>query len=160
MVSAIEVPVAHLVLPWEFAQRISLVIGVYGLFWMVGLLASLHVHPHLVDDSGLRIRYGLNVDVRVPWEAVATIRTRRRSPPFSRTVQVEQGESGDILHIALSSQTSIDVTLRQPTTFSLPKGTSEPVTELRFYADDPDDPDALVARAREHLTAHASTSEK
>jgi hypothetical protein len=32
----------------------------------------------------------------------------------------------------------------------LPKGGSESITELRFYADDPD---ALVARARLHLTA-------
>jgi hypothetical protein len=32
----------------------------------------------------------------------------------------------------------------------LPRGGSESITELRFYADDPD---ALVARARPHLPA-------
>jgi hypothetical protein len=44
-----------------------------------------------------------------------------------------------------ASQTSVDVRLRRPTTFPLPKGESEPVEELRLYADDPD---AFVRKAR------------
>jgi hypothetical protein len=147
--SAIEIPILHLILPWQTAQRISLALGFYGLFWMVGLLASLRVHPHIVDDSSLRIRNGTSIDLRIPWDAVAAIRARYRSLPSGRSVQLEETESGHILHIAMAHQTSVDLTFREPTAIPLPKGNREPVTGVRFYVDDPK---ALVARARKHLT--------
>lgn len=145
--SAIELPILHLILPWETVRLVADALGFYGLFWMIGLLASLRVHPHVVGDPGLRIRYGTTVDVTIPWEAIAEIRHRYRSPQ-GRTIQREQTDSGLILHIAIAHQTSVDVVFRQPTMIPLPRGASEPVTELRFYADDPG---TLVARAREHL---------
>lgn len=148
-VSAIEIPILHLLLPWENVRRICDVLGVYGLLWMLGLLATMRVHPHVVSDSGLRIRHGATVDVTIPWDAIAAIRTRNR-PATRRAVQFERTESGLVAHIAILSQTNVDVTLRRPTTVPLPKGTGEPITGLHFYADDPS---ALVARARECLTA-------
>jgi hypothetical protein len=154
--SAIELPILHLILPWKTARLIALPLGAYGLIWMVGMLASLRVHPHIVADSGLRIRNATTVDITIPWDAIAAVRTRYRSLPPGRSIRLEQSESGPILHIAVSSQSSIDVALRQPTTVRLPKGPSEPITQLRFYADDPH---ALVARAREHLTADLPNSD-
>jgi len=40
--------------------------------------------------------------------------------------------------------------LREPLSVRLPKGPSEPVREIRLYADDPT---ALVEHARRHLPA-------
>jgi hypothetical protein len=37
--SAVELPILHLLLPWPAARTISLLVGGYGLFWMIGLLA-------------------------------------------------------------------------------------------------------------------------
>lgn len=147
-VSAIEVPILHLLLPWETARLIGDALGAYGLFWMVGLLASIRVHPHVVSDSGLRIRYGFGVDVTIPWDAIATIQNRGRDLP-GRTVQIDRSGSGLILQIGILKQTNVDITLHQPTTVPLPKG-AEPITELRFFVDDPS---ALVARARQILTS-------
>jgi hypothetical protein len=155
--SAIELAAVHLILPWETARLIADGLGAYGLFWMVGLLASLRVHPHIVGDSGLRIRHGTSVDITIPWDAIATIRTRTRSLPNSRTVQLDRTGSGLILHIGVSGQTNIDVALRQPLTVPVPRGSSEPVMQLRFYVDDPS---ALVARARENLTADVPNSDE
>jgi hypothetical protein len=149
-VSAIEIPILHLLLPWRTAQRISLALGFYGLFWMVGLLASLRVHPHVVGDSGLRIRYGTTVDITIPWDAIGTIRTRSRPLPKGRSIHVDRTGSDPILYIGILKQTNIDVALRHSVTVPLPKGSTEPINELRFYVDDPS---ALVARARENLTA-------
>jgi hypothetical protein len=150
VVSAIEVPIVHLLLPWETVRLVADAIGVYGVLWMIGMLASVRVHPHVVGASGLRVRYGISVDVTIPWEAIATIRARNHSLPRSRAIQFERTESGLIAHIVLMSQTNVDVVLREPMTLPLPKGTGEPVRELRLCADDPA---ALVARAREHLAA-------
>lgn len=149
-VSAIEIPIVHLILPWPTPRRIALALGFYGLFWMIGLLASLRVHPHVVDAEGLTVRYGTTLDMTIPWDAIATVRTRYRSQTPGRNIRVE----GNVQHIAIAHQTSVDVVFRDPTILPLPKGPSEPVDELWFYADDPG---ALVASAREQLTAEAAS---
>lgn len=143
--NAIEIPAFHLLLPWPTARHIVDLLGAYGLIWMLGILASVHVHPHVVDDTGLRVRSGLSVDLMIPWDTVATVRARTRSLPRSRTVQVDE----QVLSVAALSQTNVDVVLRGPTTLPVPRH-GEPVAEVRLYADDPA---ALVARARRHLTA-------
>ncbi|WP_406038272.1 hypothetical protein OG799_25285 [Micromonospora sp. NBC_00898] len=116
---------------------------------MIGLFASLRVHPHVVGATGLRVRNGVSVDFVLPWPAVARVDARYRSLPSSRAVQLEAADDGIVLHISAGSQTSVDVVLREPLAVSLPKGPSGAVTEVRLYADDPH---ALVARARRQLT--------
>ncbi|WP_018348695.1 hypothetical protein [Longispora albida] len=140
-VSAAEIPAVHLLLPWQGVRVAMLIIGVYGLTWMIGLLASLKTHPHIVDGEGMRLRYGGSVDITIPWTAVEKIGTRMRSVEKSRSVQLD----GERLDLVISSQTNVDVTLREPVEVRLPKGPAV-ITELRFYADDNS---ALVARARE-----------
>src|SRR5262245_59348361 len=66
-VSAIEVPILHFLLPWQTVRVVGIILGAYGLLWMVGLLAALRVHPHVVAASGLRIRDGISHDVTIPW---------------------------------------------------------------------------------------------
>jgi hypothetical protein len=155
--STLEVPILDLILrhtvPWERVRHIAVGLGIWGVLWMIGLLASLRVHPHVLGDAGLRIRNAHSVDVTVPWSAIAEVRHRYRSLPSSRAVQLEPTDSGLVVNISTGSQTSVDVILREPTSLRLPKGPTEPARELRFYADDPN---ALVARAREHLTATAA----
>jgi len=153
-VSVIEVPILHLILPWSTIRNVVTALGVYGALWMVGLLASLRVHPHVVSDAGLWVRYGLSVDIRLPWDAIAAVRFQYRSLTGSRTVRFEESDAGRIMYLAISGQSSVDIVFRQPTTLPLSQRgramRSEPVTELRIYADQPE---ALVALAREHLAA-------
>lgn len=144
--SALEIPILHLLLPWAPVRKISLVVGAYGLFWMFGLLATLRVYPHLVGPAGLRIRNSSTVDVEVAWTAVAEIRLRRRSLPPGGQTQMEDG----VLSFGVGSQTSVDVRLAHPLTVDHQKTRGEPVTEIRFHADDPE---ALIAAAGAHLTA-------
>ena len=153
VVSAIEIPVLHLILPWQGARVILFILGVQGLLWMIGLLASLRVHPHVIGTSGLRVRNGSSIEIHLPWDAIAEIRTRMRSLPTGKTLQFDAADTS-ILSIAMSSQTNIDVVLREPMAVRLPKGVSEPITELRFFADDHR---GLAEGAREHLQAGSST---
>jgi hypothetical protein len=130
-VSAIEIPAAHYLLPWRPVRILLLIAGTQGLLWMIGLLASLKVRPHVLHDDGLRIRYGSSIDVTIPWDEVAKVRTRMRAQESSKTISHDE----DALHIAVGSQTNIDILLHEPKRVELPKGLSEPFTELRFYAD-------------------------
>ncbi|MEV4655994.1 hypothetical protein [Micromonospora sp. NPDC049301] len=140
--SVVEIPIFDLivthVVPWRPARWIVLGLGVWGLLWMVGLYASMKIHPHIVGDRGLRVRQSSGIDIWIPWTDIEALRKRYRSLPSSRSIQVEQEGERRVLFISVGSQTSIDVVLRRPTAFDLPKGRSEPMDELRLYADDPD----------------------
>ncbi|NES14172.1 hypothetical protein G3554_17755 [Micromonospora sp. PPF5-17] len=156
VLSAVEIPIFDLILrhtlPWPSVRQVVLALGIWGLLWMIGLFASLRVHPHVAGAAGLRVRSGFNVDFLVPWAAIATAGARYRSLPSSRSVQVEHDESGAILHVGAAKQTSVDLVLREPLKVGLRQGVSEPVREIRIYADDPS---ALVARVRRHLPTPA-----
>jgi len=147
-VSAIEIPVVHLLMPWETIRRVFLGLGVWGVIWMIGLLASLRIYPHDVGEKGLRVRYSFNLDVTLPWDVVAQIRTHRRSLPSGRKVQLERLGVATTLNVAISSTTNVEVALRQPTPVRLPNGEHIEITALHFYADEPR---ALVTNVREHL---------
>lgn len=140
--SVVEIPIFDLivthVVPWPPARWIVLGLGIWGVLWMVGLFASMTIHPHVVGDTGLRVRVSSGIDIWIPWRDVEALRKRHRSLPSGRSVQVEQEGDRRVLHLSVGSQTSIDVLLRRPTTFDLPTGRSAPMDELRLYADDPD----------------------
>jgi hypothetical protein len=146
VVSAIEIPVLHLLLPWTVARIISWIVGVYGLLWMIGLMATMRVYPHLVGESGVRIRKSIAVDLTVPWGNIRDLRSRGRSlPPGGRT-QFEDG----VLAYGMAGGTTVDLVLVEPITLPEKKTRGEPVKEIRFHADHPD---ALVAAALTRLTA-------
>ena len=143
-VSAVELPILHLLLPWPAVRLIVDLLSVYGLLWMLGMLASHRVHPHLAGESGLRIRQGTTVDLAVPWADVATVRARNRGVDKRGSVLVEPTDAGTVLVVSVLKQTNVDVELRRPTRV----GEHEDVVGLRLYVDDPA---ALVTRARQHL---------
>lgn len=146
-VSAIELPVVHLLLPWETVRLVLLVLSVWGLLWMIGFLASMKVFPHLLDDDGLRVRNGTTIDIRIPWDAIARVTSRRHSVSHRQSVHVEREDDTTIVSVPVLKQTRIDVELQRPTAVKLPDGTEE-ITALRFYVDDPR---TFVSRARARL---------
>ena len=152
--SAVEVVGLHLILPWERVRIAMDILGIWGLFWMLGLTASLHVYPHLATGTGLRIRNGTGTDITVPWESIETIGVRVRSRDGSGTLQVDRDEEGNVLNVVMASQTNVDVTLRCPLVVPAGKGKEEQVMSLRLYADDAS---GLVSRASEHLATSQET---
>ncbi len=141
-VSAIEIPVAHLLIPWTWLQILVLIIGIWGLGWMIGLLATVQLHPHFADADQLRIRHASRVDLAVPWDAVASVGQRLRSLDSGKSVQQEEIRGGTAVIIGVTSQTNVELRLSRPVTFNLPQGPVEAI-EMRCYADDP----AALAKA-------------
>lgn len=147
--SAAELPLAHLLVPWESVRFVLLLTGVWGLVWMVGLLASLYVYPHLLGPTILVVRYGASHRIALPWDAVASITHGRRDLDSSVwTLQPRETEAGVDLQVGVSGQVNVHAHLRRPTVVSTAKGPME-VVELSFFADDPR---ALAAHARRRLT--------
>ena len=143
VLSAVEIPIVDLIIrhvvPWRPAHGIALGLGAWGLLWMIGVFAGLRVHPHLVGAAGIRVRMGARIDVTLDWADVDTVTRSYRSPPSSRSVQVEREGDRTVLSVVVGGQTSVDIRLRRPVTVRLPQGPSEPADELRLYADDPDE---------------------
>jgi Bacterial PH domain len=131
-VSLIELPVVHLLIPWDTARLALLIVSVWGVLWMVGYLAGVRVFPHLLDDQGIRIRYGTSADIRIPWEAVAGVSAQRRNLEHGRHVSV----TGGVVSVAVTKMTKVDVALHGPTMLELPDGPEE-VAEVRLYVDEP-----------------------
>jgi hypothetical protein len=146
VVSAIELPVLHLLLPWTVARVIAWIVGVYGLLWMIGLMATMRVHPHLVGEEGVRIRKSIALDLTVPWAGIRDIRSRGRSLPPGGATQFEDG----VLSYGVAGGTTVDLVLAEPITLPDKQTGGEPVREIRFHADHPD---GLVAAALTRLTA-------
>jgi hypothetical protein len=145
--SATELVVLHLILPWETVRIVVDVLSIWGLAWMLGMMASFRVHPHLVSDSGLRIRHGATTDMAVRWDDIATIRVRERSRDKSRAVQLDKAEGIAVLNVVIASRTNVDITLRRPLVVPLRTG-EESITEFRCYVDDARE---LVRWARGYL---------
>lgn len=146
VVSAVELVVVDLLVHrWPLVRVPFLVVGVWGLVWMLGLLCSHRVRPHAVGPSGLVLRDGMDLDLHVPPEAVAEVRTRRRSyaEKPSRVVE-DQGSRVLVLHV--SQETDVDVRLDGPRAFRLPNGRVVEVDAIRLWVDDPDGFVAAVRR--------------
>jgi len=81
--------------------------------------------------------------------------SRRSLPPGGQT-QVEQIGDDRVLSVGMGSQTSVDVMLSRPLSVDVKKTRGEPVTQIRFHADDPE---ALVAAAQAQLDARRAAPE-
>lgn len=137
--SAIEIPAIHFILPWRTAQIVALVLGVWGLIWMLGMLASYRVHPHLLEPDRLRARNGARIDVAVPWSAIASVGTGERAlESTARSLQAMQTDDGTHLRIGVGGQVNVHLTLAEPTQVQTPRGPMT-ITRLSLWADDPRD---------------------
>jgi hypothetical protein len=143
--SVFEIPLFHFIIPWTAVRIVLLVVSAYGLIWMFGLIGSMTLRPHVLDERGIRIRNGMTLDVTIPWSAVGSVRARDRSTPPGGSVQSEDG----ILSLSAGGQTNVDVLLSEPRSFGLPrKKPVDPVTQVRFVVDDGP---ALAAEAARRL---------
>ncbi len=150
--SIVEIPILDVivshVIPWPPARWITLALSLWGLLWMLGLLAAMRRTPHVVGPAGIRARTALGVDITVPWEQITTVTRSVRPLPSSKSIQVEDGA----LHLVAGSETNVDIHLRSPVALPLPAGAGPPVTQLRLHADDEK---AFVAAAHMRLTSMA-----
>jgi hypothetical protein len=148
--SGAEVVVVHLIVPWDGVRIALLVVGLWGLVWMVGLLASLNVYPHLLGRTMLRVRHGATHRIGLSWDAIASVTHIREDLDSSMwTLQPRDTEHGVDLQVGVSGEVNVHARLRHPTTVSTAKGPMD-IVELSFFADDPR---ALVAEARAILAA-------
>jgi len=146
--SAVEVVAIDLIMQrWPSVRLAILILGIWGVTFMLGYTAGLVTTPHSVGPSGLRIRYSHSFDLRIDWSDVAVVRTQWQGLAESKTFQVRPSSAGPVLHIPMGSETNTAVTLRHPITVPLPTGEVS-VVAVHFHADDAK---GLVRSAQRYL---------
>ena len=146
--SALELPLAHVLVPWHGVRIALLIIGGWGLLWMLGALAGLRSYPHLLGSDTLRIRNGAMHDIAVPWEAIAQITIQDRSLPSSMWVlQPEETERGTHLNVAVSGRVNLHLALREPRALRTRKAETV-ITGVSLWVDDPRE---VAARIRQEV---------
>lgn len=147
-VVVVEVVLRHLDQPWAAATRVPvLVLGMWGVVWMLGMLASYRVRPHLLTDTELRARSGARTWLVLPLDAVCSTRAvEHEVPGVIRSLHVE----GDLALVGVGSRTNLEMMLQGPTTVSTSKGEAT-VTRVGIWVDEPRE---ITARLRPLLGTH------
>lgn len=151
-VSTIEVFAIDLIVHrWQPVRVAFLVLGVWGVIWMVGLLCAHIMRPHTVGPSGLRIRDGLDLDVEIRWDDIHAVAIRKHAYE-SKPPRLMGGEGSRTLVVAVSNESNLEITLDKATMVRLPggppNGGEQHVTAVQLWADDPR---AYLAEVKKHL---------
>ncbi|MGK3949632.1 hypothetical protein [Microbacterium sp. K2] len=148
--SAVEIPILDLIVhQWPAVRITLLVLGIWGVTWMVGLLCAMLMRPHAVGPDGVRVRSGLELDVPIGWDDIASVAISRRvdEPKQPRIVGSEYAER-------MQDETNVEIELERPVAIRLPglapKDGVHHVDRIRLWADDPR---AFLDAARPFLTA-------
>jgi hypothetical protein len=132
---------------WTGVRIAFLVLGIWGLTWMIGLLCAMLMRPHTVGPAGIRVRNGLEIDAPISWDDIASVAIVRRvdEPKTPRVVDGVYSER-------MQDETNIEIELERPVEVRLPgihpRGGAHEVTTVRLWADDPK---AYLAAARPFL---------
>jgi hypothetical protein len=154
VLSAVELVVVDLIVHrWPTIRLPLLILGIWGVLWMVGLICNHLVRPHTVGPAGIRVRNGLDLDLALPWGVVDSVALRMVTVE-PKTPRLTSDDDGTTLSIRVSEATNVEIDLLAPTRARLPgrspKGGLHEIVRVRLWADDPD---AFLAAARRHITS-------
>ena len=139
-----EVVLRHLDQPWANAIRVPLlVLGIWGVVWMLGMMASYRVRPHLLTNTELLVRSGALTWLAVPLEAVESTRpVEHELPGVIRSLHVD----GPLALVGAVS-TNLELVLTAPTPVPTSKG-EVTVSRVGIWVDEPRE---IAARLRLRL---------
>lgn len=145
----IELVVLHLVIPWDAVRLVALILGLYGLLWVVGYVAGFVMHPHLLTEQDLIIRRGSTLAIVLPLDTIERLDAKDRDLPGWRSIRYRAssrpgGEPS--LHIAQSGRTNLDLELSEAIDRHLIDG-GEAIRRISIWADDAE---GLLRRLRYH----------
>ena len=91
VLSAVEIPIVDLIVhPWPAVRIALLVVGIWGVTWMIGLLCAYVMRPHTVGPDGIRLRGGLETDIAFSWDDIASVARNRAHRP-AQGAEVRRG---------------------------------------------------------------------
>ena len=146
-VSIVETVVLAYLIPWKLLHSVTLVVDLWGVYFVLALHASCVVRPHVIGvDGTLRLRYGALLDVRIPAGRIASVRLERRYAGSKKGTIDADG----VADLAVASETTVTVELTEPVGYVRVLGKPAQARTFRLYANDPT---AAVAALRARMAA-------
>jgi len=147
VLSTVELVVVDIVVRrWDTIRIPLLVVGIWGLVYMVGLLLGMLNRPHAVGPEGIGVCQGSEIDIPLGWADISSVTHRKRTIQDKQPKVTVEDHSAATLHLRMQGETNVVIQLERALPVRLPSGT-ETVTALAIYADDPQ---AFVAEASRH----------
>jgi hypothetical protein len=144
-VTPVAIVLLAVILSQDWLTWVLSIAAIYGLYWTVGLYASMVALPHKLGADAFIIRYGALASVNIPYADIETAELSLEG--------IAQGGDGlkfddraPIAYFSVGSTTRIKLSLRQPVTPELWRRPTQPVSTIFLNADRPD---LLVERLQE-----------
>lgn len=148
----VEIALVHWLLPWPTVRVVALVLGVMGVVWVLGFLASLSTRPHHVTDTTLTVRVDAHHEIRIERSTITTARTGLKHYPTDGVHLERPSEGGGAgVSVARHGQTNVCLSLADGTTVDVTGHGFLAVNRVAFWVDEPD-------RLRGHLHEEQSPS--
>ncbi|GAA1285194.1 hypothetical protein [Saccharothrix xinjiangensis] len=144
-VVVVEAVAVGLLVRWPWLH----VLDAVALVSVLSAAAGLVVHPHVVGHDALLLRDGGRFAVRVPLDAITSVRAHWRSHT-GKPRHVDDGE----LVLSVGNQTDVHLELSRPLRVRRPDGL---VTRISFRAEDPDTAVTAIGAARTRFGRSSST---
>ncbi len=143
---AVAAVLLHRLLPAGLRPA-ALVLGVLGVVWLLGFVASLICYPHVVSADRLRLRFSVFHDITVPTAAVRSVGTTSRTPRTQKVAELFDDE----LVMVVTGQSGVVVELDDADFASLNPNVDDAGTlrRITFHADEPSRARDLVAAVME-----------
>lgn len=126
-VCVVETVALAFLIPWPMVHAVTLVLDIWGCYFVIALHASCVVRPHVIGpDGSLRLRYGGLLDIRIPAGRVASVRQDRKFPE-SRPGAVDENGVSDL---PVAGQTTVTVELTKPVRYVRAPGQARRGTDL------------------------------
>ncbi len=125
------------ILPWQWLTWVLGVAGIYALYWVVGLYASMVALPHRFDTTALVIHYGVLACGEIPYtiiESLALSQEGLNQSGDGLTFDVNE----PIAYFKVGSITTIKIELKEPVTLQLWGKSTQAVSTIFINADRPD----------------------
>ena len=118
VVSAVELVVVDLIVHrWAPGIRVPLLIlGAWGLVWLIGLLLGVLTRPHAVGPDGVRVRFAADVDIPVSWEDIYSVGRRRRTRKDGEPALIVDDDGSATLHVRVGDETNLEIVLERDLT--------------------------------------------
>jgi hypothetical protein len=142
VLSAVEIPIFDLIVhPWPAIRIAFLILGIWGLTWMIGLLCGFFMRPHTVGPEGILVREGLEISIPVSWDDIASV-SRIRGVDEPKTPKITESLGVRSLSVRMQDETNVEIALERPVAVKLPgrgpKGGIHEVDVIRLWVDDRD----------------------
>ena len=149
VVSAVELVVVDLIVHrWAPGLRVPLlVLGAWGLVWLIGLLLGVLTRPHAVGPDGVRVRFAADVDIPVSWDDIYSVGRRRRTKKDGEPAVIVDDDGSATLHVRVGDETNLEIVFEHDLTVRTTRGPAV-VRRIALYADDPK---AYLDEVRRHI---------